>query len=55
MATSEADPYIDLLNKKTHPVARALPVALAALGCSSYVKTIYSGYDIEIEARKEEA
>ncbi len=46
MATSEADTYIDVLNKKMQPVARAVHEALTTLGCSSYVKTIYVGYDI---------
>jgi len=43
MATCEADTYIDVLNKKMQPVARAVHEALTVLGCPSYVKMIFVG------------
>ena len=46
MTASEADVYINGLNKKVQPIARAVHDTLINLGCTSYVKTIYVGYDL---------
>lgn len=43
---SEADGYISQLNPLTRELAVELHRVLTALGCSSYVKTIYVGYDV---------
>jgi hypothetical protein len=42
---SEADAYIGGLSKKVAKTASDLHKILIAEGCSSYVKTIYVGYD----------
>ncbi len=42
---SEADAYIGTLNKNIAKIARNLHKILTDEGCSSYVKTIYIGYD----------
>lgn len=49
MSGTEADVYITGLNKKVQPIARAVHDALISLGCTSYVKTIYIGYDLNGE------
>ena len=43
---SEAQAYLNELNKKVRPLASDLHDVLIKLGCVSYVKTIYIGYDI---------
>ena len=43
---SEAQAYLSELNKKVRPLASDLHDVLIKLGCVSYVKTIYIGYDI---------
>ena len=43
---SEAQAYLNELNKKVRPLASGLHDVLIKLGCVSYVKTIYIGYDI---------
>jgi hypothetical protein len=43
---SEAQAYLSELNKKVRPLASDLHDVLMKLGCVSYVKTIYIGYDI---------
>jgi hypothetical protein len=45
----EARSYLDDLNKRVRPIATSLHEALLGLGCVSYVKTIYIGYDIDGE------
>lgn len=42
---AEAHTYINSLNKNVAKVASALHKTLIEEGCSSYVKTIYIGYD----------
>jgi hypothetical protein len=42
----EAQTYLASLNKRMRPIATSLHEALLDLGCVSYVKTIYIGYDI---------
>ncbi len=44
---SEAATYLAGLNKKTQPIAQLAHDLLVGLGCSSYVKTIYVGYDLD--------
>jgi hypothetical protein len=43
---SEAQAYLSEMNKKVRPLASDLHDVLMKLGCVSYVKTIYIGYDI---------
>jgi hypothetical protein len=43
---SEAQAYLSEMNKKVRPLASDLHDVLLNLGCVSYVKTIYIGYDI---------
>jgi hypothetical protein len=43
---SEAQAYLNEMNKKVGPLASDLHDVLLNLGCVSYVKTIYIGYDI---------
>jgi hypothetical protein len=42
----EAQAYLSEMNKKVGPLASVLHDVLLNLGCVSYVKTIYIGYDI---------
>jgi hypothetical protein len=44
---NEAVAYIDTLGKKVAPIASEAHNALVGQGCSSYVKTIYIGYDLD--------
>ena len=46
---AEAQTYLADLNKRVKPLATGLHEALLDLGCVSYVKTIYIGYDIDGE------
>jgi len=46
---AEAQTYLSDLNKRVKPLATSLHEALLDLGCVSYVKTIYIGYDIDGE------
>ena len=43
---SDAQAYLSEINKKVGPLASGLHDVLLSLGCVSYVKTIYIGYDI---------
>jgi hypothetical protein len=43
----EAERYVASLNRKVQPLADAAHANFVAEGCSSYVKTIYIGYDID--------
>ena len=43
---AEANTYLNDLNLTVKPLAVAAHEAFVAEGCSSYVKTIYIGYDI---------
>ena len=43
---SDAQAYLSEMNKKVRPLASDLHDVLLNLGCVSYVKTIYIGYDI---------
>jgi hypothetical protein len=45
----EAQTYLADLNKHVRPIATSMHEALLDLGCVSYVKTIYIGYDIDGE------
>lgn len=45
MTASEAAVYISSLNKKVQSIARTVHDTLVSAGCTSYVKTIYVGYD----------
>lgn len=45
----EAQTYLADLNKRVRPIATSLHEVLLGLGCVSYVKTIYIGYDIDGE------
>jgi hypothetical protein len=45
----EAQTYLADLNKRVRPIATSMHEALLDLGCVSYVKTIYIGYDIDGE------
>jgi hypothetical protein len=50
MATNdhyEADAYIETLGKKVAKIASEAHSSLVGQGCSSYVKTIYIGYDLD--------
>ena len=46
---SDAQIYLGEMNKKIAPLASALHNVLIKIGCVSYVKTIYIGYDIDGE------
>ena len=46
---SDAQIYLGEMNKKIAPLASDLHNVLTKLGCVSYVKTIYIGYDIDGE------
>jgi hypothetical protein len=46
MSATDAEGYLNELNKKMQPVARKVHDSLVSMGCTSYVKTIYVGYDI---------
>jgi len=46
---SEAQKYISELNKKSAALCAQVHEMFIAAGCSSYVKTIYIGYDIDGE------
>ena len=46
---SEAENYIATLNEKIGKIASAAHLELTGSGCSSYVKTIYIGYDFNGE------
>jgi len=48
-ADSEAQTYLTDLGKRVRPLATDLHDLLISLGCVSYVKTIYIGYDIDGE------
>ena len=41
-----ASDYIARMNKKMQPLATAVHEIFEGHGCTSYVKTIYVGYDI---------
>ena len=45
----DAQTYLTEMSKRIRPLATELHVALLGLGCVSYVKTIYIGYDIDGE------
>mgnify|MGYP000111852648 FL=1 len=45
----DAQTYLAELGKRVRPLATDLHDTLLSLGCVSYVKTIYIGYDIEGE------
>ena len=49
MSDTEANVYITGLNKKVWPIAQAVHDTLLGLGFTSYVKTIYIGYDLNGE------
>lgn len=46
---AEVQAYLDGVNSRVRKVALSLHEALTELGCNSYVKTIYIGYDINGE------
>ena len=46
---SDAQTYLSGMGKKIKPLAEALHASLISLGCESYVKTIYVGYNIDGE------
>ena len=46
---SEAELYLSDLNKKIQKLARSADSVFIDAGCTSYVKTIYIGYDIDGE------
>jgi hypothetical protein len=46
---NDAQTYLSGMSKKMKPLAEALHASLISLGCVSYVKTIYIGYDIDGE------
>ena len=46
---AEVQTYLDDVNARVRKIAAALHEALTELGCNSYVKTIYIGYDINGE------
>jgi hypothetical protein len=48
-ADGEAQAYLAEMGKRVRPLATDLHEALLSLGCVSYVKTIYIGYDIDGE------
>ena len=45
----DAKTYLSEMGKKMRPLADAIHEAMISLGCVSYVKTIYIGYDIDGE------
>jgi hypothetical protein len=45
----DAKIYLSEMGKKMRPIAEAIHEAMISLGCVSYVKTIYIGYDIDGE------
>ena len=45
----DAQAYLAEMGKRVRPLATDLHDALLSLGCVSYVKTIYIGYDIDGE------
>ena len=45
----DAQAYLAEMGKRVRPLATELHEALLSLGCVSYVKTIYIGYDIDGE------
>lgn len=45
----DAQSYLSEMGKRVRPLAAALHEVLLRLGCVSYVKTIYIGYDIDGE------
>ena len=45
----DAQAYLSEMGKRVQPLAAALHEVLLRLGCVSYVKTIYIGYDINGE------
>ena len=45
----DAQAYLSEMGKRVRPLAAALHEVLLRLGCVSYVKTIYIGYDIDGE------
>lgn len=45
----DAQAYLAEMGKRVRPLATDLHEALLSLGCVSYVKTIYIGYDIDGE------
>ena len=49
MINTEVQGYLDDTNAKVRKVLIALHDAMTELGCSSYVKTIYIGYEINGE------
>ena len=49
MPVSETEEYLSHLNKRVQTLARQLDALLLAQGCTSYVKTIYVGYEIDGE------
>lgn len=46
---AEADAFIGELNPRVARLAQEVHRTLVALGCNSYVKTIYVGYDLDGE------
>lgn len=46
---AEADAFIGELNPRVARLAQAAHQTLVRLGCNSYVKTIYIGYDLDGE------
>ena len=48
-ADGDAQAYLAEMGKRVRPLATDLHDALLSLGCVSYVKTIYIGYDIDGE------
>ena len=46
---AEVQAYLDDVNSRVRKIATALHEALTEIGCNSYVKTIYIGYDINGE------
>ena len=49
MATKESRAYLSHLSKSVSSIGRSLDSSLLAEGCTSYVKTIYIGYEIDGE------
>ena len=45
----DAKIYLSEMGKKMRPIAEAIHETMISLGCVSYVKTIYIGYDIDGE------
>ena len=48
-AHSEAERYLEELPPDVQQIARGVHNVMIALGCASYVKTIYIGYDLDGE------